>query len=383
MKRFLCLSVVLILLAGCSPAPADGQADVPGESVKVDGDSGSVTDGGSKSVEKGYIIGDEVRIRRGGNVKTEVLATLDAGMEVNILGKSEGKHVVGRYEDYWYNIEYDGKVGWCFGEFVSSESELGDKLKTRFDNYIKSGESDIKGAAAILLKFAEMGADRDMMDDGVRKIMRLQKDATGKYEAMLGDREALVQYRMEDLNTLAGVKDENLKKQLMELKDNGYSLYWAEGDLYIESDPSFLLEKFQTHVSEPLAEFLKLKAFEVKKHFASDAALMISWDELSDRIAGWDAYIARYPEAPEAVEAREDYYRRYMFVYLNGIDNSGLYDPQSQMLKDEVKKSYERYMEKYKDTQGYTVVKGFYDVLKKNRFKRTDQVLDYVQKVKL
>lgn len=375
--------MLLVVFAGCAKAPADAQADVPGKTAQADGGSGAEADGGSTPVEKGYIIGDEVRMRESGNINAGVLDILDVGTEVRILGKSESKQVAGRYEDYWYNIEYDGKTGWCFGEYVSSAAELQNRLKSRFDNFIKSGESDIKETADLLLKFAEMGADTDMLDEGVRRIMKLQEDSAGKYTAMLGDREALLQYSAEDLKVLSRIGDENLRKQLMKLKDNGYSLYQAEGDFYIEPDPAFLIKRFEKHISEPLAEFLKLKAIEVEKHFAADAALIITWDELSDRIAGWEAYIARYPEAPEAAQAREDYYRRYMFFYLNGIDNTGLYDYHTGILKDDVKKSYERYMEKYKDTQSSIVVKGFYNELKKNGFKRTDQVLEYVRKIEL
>ena len=373
MKRFLCIIIALMLLAGCSAAPADKKSEVMEEDTRAEVDSKPAVDEDSISGEKGFIIGDEVRVRQGDDAKTEVVATLDAGKEVKILKKSESKAVVGRYEDYWYNIEFDGKKGWCFGEFISSETELKDRLKTRFDNFIKSGESGVKDSAGILLKFAKMGADKAMLDDGVRKIMKLQADTMEKYDSVLADSTVLQEYRVEELNDPRGVDDINLKKQLMQIKENGYNIYWTEGMFYIEPDPSFYLDKFETYLSEQLVEFLKLEKVEVKAHFGADGGLLISWDELSDRIAGWDRYIAKYPDAPETAKAKDEYYRRYMYIYLTGTDNSGLYDPETQMLKDDVRKSYERYMEKYKDTEGYKAIKDFYEALKKNDFKRIPQ----------
>ncbi len=53
-------------------------------------------------------------------------------------------------------------------------------------------------------------------------------------------------------------------------------------------DPDFFLKKFEHVMSDNMRLFLKLELVEVRQHFAHDAGLMITWDELADRIENWD-----------------------------------------------------------------------------------------------
>lgn len=377
-----------LLLAGCSlnsqislSKKEDGKTvSAPQENQETADNSDNSK--GTNEVSVGFIIADEVRVRDRYDNGSEVIELLNIGRKVRIVGKSKEKQTIGGYEDYWYNIEFDGKNGWCYGEFISDAKDLEQKLEERFDSYLSAEGTSIKGAATTLSKYMEFDLDTDFIDTSLRKIRKLQDEIMWKYESELKQSGADYVTLMEVLRSPGEIKDENIKRVLNIVKENGFSTYQSEGDLYLEPDSDFYLKKFEKNMSDNMRLFLNLELVEVRHHFAHDAGLMITWDELADRIENWDYYIRKYPETPETKIAKE-IYQRYLRAYVRGMDNTSLFDYQTKKLKDEVKKSYEKFIGEYGSTKAFEVVKSFYDVLKKNNFELTNQVREYMNHMEL
>lgn len=49
-------------------------------------------------------------------------------------------------------------------------------------------------------------------------------------------------------------------------------------------------------------------------------------------------------------------------------------------LNSELKMSYEKYIKNYPNSLYYPIIKGYYDILKKNRFIQNDESSNYLEK---
>jgi|GEM_PF-1932797 len=400
MKKLVFFIAVLLFLAGCTGSPinnSDKNTSSDFEEAPVNEETGETEETqaalegenteeapAEPEGEKGYVIADGLRVRQNPNVDAPIVDALPLGTEIRILEKSEDKQRIGEYEDFWYRIKFGDRTGWCFGPYLSLEDELKAKIQARFDKYF-SPEMSVVTAVSTLEKLIELTGDSSMVDMGVEKMIKLQKDIEYRYLAGLqreANVEKLRQLPFEHLNDPAQIQDADLRELLTTIRANGYHIYAAEGDFYLESDPQYFLQRFGSKLSKAFREYLKLKSVEVDRHFAQDAGLIISWNELSDRIAAWESFIQKYPDTDYAAEARQEYFERYLYFYVNGLDNSRLYDYGTGELKDELKKSYERYIAEYGDQPSGRAVLEFYNLLKKNNFKETDEVKEYAKNIK-
>ncbi len=375
MKKIICLALIVMLSAGCM-AKEGNENEKQKESNKP-----AVTEGEQQS-EKAYILTDKLSLRESSDPASDVIAALDMGTEVEIMEKSDSKQRIGEDEAYWYKIKAGDKTGWCYGAFLAGEADLEEKAKKSLERYFASDELTVQQAIKMLTAFAKIVEDTALVDEGVKAIRVLQQEElTGEYSKMLGeavDISVIWQYNEKELNDVEKLKEAPLKEVVSLIHKNGYHIYSSEGEIYTVPDPQYLLEKFEAYMSEQFKEFMALEAVEIKQRLSSDGGLVVSWDELSDRIANWESYIGKYPDTEEAQKAEEHYYLRYLSFYIHGIDNTPAFDINTLELKDEVKASYERYMEKYPDSKACEAVKAYYDILEKNNFMLNDEVTEYL-----
>jgi len=172
---------------------------------------------------------------------------------------------------------------------------------------------------------------------------------------------------------------EKLKKSLSEA---GMTLLSSEGTYYIGEDNGFLVNQFAAQLSPGLREFLTMRSREMKKGFTEDAGLLITWNELADRIAAWDRYLKKYGDSPAAGQA--GYYGNlYLAVFLTGIDNSRVFSMEKGALDPAVQKAYDYYLKTYGDTKSAAIIAEYYTILKKNGLKESQQSKALLKKYKL
>lgn len=390
MKKTVCmvLSIILLLillLSGCGRKAdkdaANNATSEQTESSATQNMTETTTEDPEKAyVKKGYIIADNVNIRTGPGLSSEVIDMLGIGDRVDIAGRGDALQRIGEYEGYWYNVKYRDINGWCFGEYVSGMDELDEKLVSRFENFISMDGVGINDAMSVLYKFTQLTGNKEVVDDCVRQMTKLQNKLVPQYQQELWGLVKNFSYSsfLEAWNN-PGANDSELNKKIRQLSSLGYSIYLAEGTPYLEPDPGYYIEKFGTDVSEGMKLYLELKAVETKKRMGTEGFLTISWDELSDRIAAWEKYVSDYPDMPETGEA-EKTYRNYLGIYVYGSPYTPIYDPDTNKVKDEVIDSYERFIEKYPASNVREIIKGYYDILKADNFKVTEKSQEYLRK---
>jgi hypothetical protein len=186
---------------------------------------------------------------------------------------------------------------------------------------------------------------RENMDKAVIGLVQVQQARLKDYEDKMFSPEInipLNNYKYEDLLLLRNIKEEDIKNLLQDVFSNGYKLSASEGMYYPEIDYDKILKDFGGHASDKVAGYLEIMAAESNKHFASDAALIVSPDELADRIVKAEKFINSYPDF-ELVQQVEQFHSYYLTAYLLGLNNTPLFDYQTEKAKDSFIESYEKH----------------------------------------
>ena len=149
------------------------------------------------------------------------------------------------------------------------------------------------------------------------------------------------------------IQDENLRNLVTKLINNKYKLVNIEGNYYPLVD------------YEKMKEYIAIKAMDSNEPVAIDAGLKISYDELASRIIQTEKYIQRYSQGQRHEEMLGSY-KNKLVIYLGGLDNTPICDPQSKKIYDEVLESY-RKTSKTKDSTTAFIINKYIGVIEENK----------------
>jgi hypothetical protein len=156
--------------------------------------------------------------------------------------------------------------------------------------------------------------------------------------------------------------------------ENGYHFTTSEGGFYIEIDYERLKKQLEMVISDVMAKYLEIEAH---ADISEDASLTVTWDELADRIVELERFILKNPTFKENT-VLYDRYKNFMRFYLKGMDNTDIADySHPGQLAPEVKNSYERFLKEYNNTEAYAIVKEYYNKLKFNHYRLTEEIRSY------
>lgn len=254
---------------------------------------------------------------------------------------------------------------------------------------IMNGYRDLMNANSSpseILKYIEANIGNLSKEDGdivVEGLIEVQKKQLQNYQEKLYSQEftdKVSKYKFEDLISLNNIKEEDVKKFLESAYNEGYKLITAEGMYDFELDYVKLESKFSPYVSEKTAAYLGIMATESKDHFAADGAIKISLDELANRVINTENFLQKFGDSQYAKEIKQQY-NWYLTAYLIGLNNTPAFSYEDNKLKDEVLTNFKSTMIKYKDSKLSTTLKDYVDLVTKNEFLKTREVLDFVTKV--
>ena len=177
--------------------------------------------------------------------------------------------------------------------------------------------------------------------------------------------------------------DLEVNEYITYLLENGLRLGSSEGGLYLFQDPLYFVNSFNKVLPEPIIEYYIILNKDIEEGFAEDGALIIPWDNLREKIIRYESYLKRNisidcPYIAKLVKKKiNKYLRSYLYGAPNGpfladIDNKNL-------LNQEAKKSFERFLKENKDSKHFRIIQTFYSKIEENDFRvnedalRTDQ----------
>lgn len=157
----------------------------------------------------------------------------------------------------------------------------------------------------------------------------------------------------------------------------GFETYMAEGDYYLRYPYTNMTKLF--NVPQDWQDWLYILS--KRQNDLEDAGLMISVEELRKAIVSISDFIKKYPNFVAKDDADEKL-KYYYFYYLDGIDNSPIYDYETNKVYPAYINSYKTFIDTNKDCIGYKTVENYYNKLKNNNFKYVERVgrwekLDY------
>ena len=220
------------------------------------------------------------------------------------------------------------------------------------------------------------------VDALIVQLIKLQQQAQPNYEKQLfapAINPIINQYRLADLTKLNKIKEPAIKNLIQAILADGFKLSSAEGMVYLELDYPQIRARFGRYATKPLAGYLGIMAQETSRHFADDAALMISPDELGRRIVTIEKYLGANPHFPRHADL-EKLYRYYLPAYLLGLNNTPAFNYQTNRLEASFLQSYQRSVIKYRGTRFAGQIQDYLKVLLKNNYRQTKQVLAFVTK---
>jgi hypothetical protein len=171
-----------------------------------------------------------------------------------------------------------------------------------------------------------------------------------------------------NLNELMNDPDTKEFRDLMTLLQLcGSELRQSEGFFYIDQQPDYFKSIFSEAASSELKEYLEIRSKELSEGFSEDAGLLISFEQLYDRIVRWEKFIAVNPDFILTPEIKGSL-SMYLSTLMTGMDNTPAFDYESGKLLPELQFIYTKAIQKNDNRNSTKVLRKYYDYLKANAF---------------
>lgn len=368
MKKILPLVFCLLLaLSGCSsgspaedPKPAD--PDPPAAEAP-------------EALESATVVGLTVSVRQAPDTGSDRVGTLDFPQEVQRLEKSPLPETIGGREAHWYRVRSGDLEGWCFGAFLATDEDLPKALEDRIEDLLPTDKSTTVAKSVSTLKnILALNGSTELADEGLLRVQKLQETLLPGLESEMQPlTEKLYSHSIEDLRNPETLPEGEIRTLMERYRDMGYSVYMAEGMYYLDPSPRFLLGNFKADISDELYDYLTYRSEEVDRHTYSDAAVIITWDELADRMVSWEKFMDTYPDSAFFEEARS-MYDMYRFSFFIGTSNTPAYTYPTEILDPELLAAYENYLARYPDSALTPVLEDLLALLEQEGYQKTEKI---------
>ncbi|NLW22495.1 MAG: hypothetical protein GXY88_04435 [Tissierellia bacterium] len=287
------------------------------------------------------------------------------------------------------NIVMDAEksIGILKAETTNLEEEEEENIIKDFRNIVKSNNEPFA-----LVNFIDQNIDKvneEYRVEMIRELEEVQEKYIEKYTEQL----FIEDYQMEllslsgllqstedeaerdfssflffDESKLEEIKNVNLKELVDKIFKGKYRLINMEGAFYPIIDYE-KLKDYSKYLPDYIKDCIELKSMESNMPTILDGGLVISFDELSQRLIAAESYILKYPESIKHEEVLR-LYGWYLRFYLEGSINTFIYDYASKEIKEEVLSSYYEVRD-MDETITAEIVAKYIDIIEAN-----DKIID-------
>lgn len=228
---------------------------------------------------------------------------------------------------------------------TAAENEETDKLVHEFKSMVESNnepytlvqfiDENIKNAteeeAAVMIlileevqkEYIQKYTDELFMEDNQMELLKLS--GTEQF------------FNEENIENIKNVKLKDIVERIFKGK---YKLINMEGGFYPEIDYE-KYKKYNRYLSDEIIGYIEIKALNSSKPAILDAEIAISFDEIGERLTQTEKYIQKYPQGVKFEDVLR-IYSNYLRLYLEGSDNSPLYEYETKEIKEDIMKSYKK-----------------------------------------
>jgi len=266
---------------------------------------------------------------------------------------------------------------------TSSNTEESDGLLYKFKSIVDSNnepyvlvqfiDENIKNAteeeAAVMIlileevqkEYIQEYTDEIFMEDNQMELLRLSGTELFFDEANIGQ--------------IENVKLKDIVERIFKGK---YKLINMEGGFYPGIDYEKLKE-YNRYLSAEIRGYIEIKALNSNKPAVLDAEITISFDELGERLIQTEKYIQKYPQGVKFEEVLR-IYGDYLRLYLEGSDNSPIYEYETREIKKDILKSYKN-MKGNNKLITAKIISKYIDIIEYNKNIIDENVLSRVPKL--
>ena len=148
----------------------------------------------------------------------------------------------------------------------------------------------------------------------------------------------------------------------------------GEGIVLLAPAPT-LFAKYLSQLPTYYQEYWQL--LRDSENIAPDAGLVLTWRELGDLIARYEAYTESNPDRKELFVRLSDNYQYLQIVYMTGTDNTPVAN-ESGALDPELKSEWQRFMKAYPNSLTTELIKEF---LQRKDYRNLNALRDRVERV--
>ena len=135
------------------------------------------------------------------------------------------------------------------------------------------------------------------------------------------------------------IKDSKLKEEITKAYKDMYRLFNLEGEFYPIIDYS-KLKGYNNNISDEWKDYIAVRAMDSDEIPFADDSMIISFEELADRLLKTENFLNKYIAGPRQDEVIE-LYEIKLKAYLKGLPNTPIADRSNKTIFAEVMKSYE------------------------------------------
>lgn len=242
--------------------------------------------------------------------------------------------------------------------------------------YLLKNISKVKAYPAMIMTLHLENAQRAQLDSFNEKIFpaKVQKAIDTVYR------------KKKDLSyetLLSLVKDSKIRSLLAEARDKGYKVGTGEGMYFLTMDYEGY-KPLKSYITKDIAAYIDIMAAQTNQPALSDAAIVITWDELISRTLAMENFVKNYPKSNRAKAVKQEY-ENMKFNVFYGSNNTPAYNENSKHqftdLLPKVRKAYEAaVLQGTADSQLLEVIKQALKLLDSNDGKWSKELDRYLKK---
>lgn len=258
-----------------------------------------------------------------------------------------------------------------------------EKIMRDFKNIVVSNNEPV-----VILEFIDENIHKVPEEDAVEMIKDLEQTQQ-QYLEVYSEKLLLESYQEELMNISEDYetnlffnnsdleKIENIVlKELMEKIIYGkYKLINMEGNFYPIIDYEEL-KVYNKYTSDELQDYIEIKSIDSNNPTVLDASLVITFDQLADRVIKTENYIRNYPDGISKEEMLR-LYGGYLKLYMEGVGNTPIYDYGTNIIIDEVLESYKK-TSSLEDSITSGIITKYIDAIEENQLKIDESIFSQI-----
>jgi len=197
--------------------------------------------------------------------------------------------------------------------------------------------------------------------------------------------EILIKYENYDSLNNSFHSDKKLIKQLAldfkrKVEENGFRFASSEGMIYISQNTDYIKLETLSLVDSISNEFINLYCMEFDNICCEDAGIIISTDELIDRISKWGEFSKKANKLEYKKYVEDEFYSNISLLFV-GLDNTLSFDRETNKFNDKILNSMTKFIENKPNSRAGNEFKIFLELLKADNFEETQKVKDYLKRL--